>query len=124
MIGAESRRREGGTQWFPTRHLDRVALAIVKADRLNPGMAAQCPGETGRRVLAAGEQYEGPVVCHHPAIMAVIGQPVTSDPRPGGDPKRFLTSDKTFLLSVTRCDPVILTAMIDRTTTHQPRSRP
>jgi alkanesulfonate monooxygenase SsuD/methylene tetrahydromethanopterin reductase-like flavin-dependent oxidoreductase (luciferase family) len=32
---------------------DRVALAIVESDGLNPRVALQCPGEAGRRVLSA-----------------------------------------------------------------------
>ena len=43
---------------YPRSHLqfDRVALAVVEADGLNPFIARQCPGEAGRRVLSAREQ--------------------------------------------------------------------
>jgi hypothetical protein len=57
-----------------------MALAVVKPDGLDMGIAAQRPGETGRGILAAREQNKGPIgmkrLCHS-SIMAVIVRPVT-----------------------------------------------
>src|SRR5437879_1092811 len=36
-----------------------MALAIIEADRFHARVALERPRETGRRILPAGEQYEG-----------------------------------------------------------------
>ena len=53
--------------------LDRVALAVIEADRLDPGEALKRPGEADGGVLPAGEQDEGGVVGEgHAAYLAVM----------------------------------------------------
>jgi hypothetical protein len=42
----------------PHVELDRIALAIVEADRFDAIETVERPGEAGRRILAAGEQRQ------------------------------------------------------------------
>jgi hypothetical protein len=41
-----------------TVEFDAVALAIIKADRLDRSKAGKGPGEAGRRILPAGKQHQ------------------------------------------------------------------
>ena len=41
---------------LPAVELDPVPLAIVEADRLDPGEPRERPGKAGRRILPAGKQ--------------------------------------------------------------------
>ena len=43
---------------MPLLELDRVALTVVETDRLDSLEALECPGETDRAVLPAGEENE------------------------------------------------------------------
>jgi hypothetical protein len=46
----------------PAIELDAMALAVVEADRFDMLVALQRPGQTGGRVLAAGEQHQRALV--------------------------------------------------------------
>ena len=71
MIGAQFRapRREMRAQLvedsWPAVELDGMALTVIEPDRLHGIEPIQCPGQTGRAVLASGKEDERRIFHHH-----------------------------------------------------------
>src|SRR5271165_3813391 len=51
-------RHKSVAQHGPLLQFDAMALAIVEAERFDPLVTLQGPGETGRRILAARKQHQ------------------------------------------------------------------
>ena len=83
------RRCDRRAQFGADFQLNSVALAIVEADRLDPVEAVERPGQTRRRILAAGKQHQRVLLVHRSVQF---------------DRRRFTTASTARPVSATKVD--------------------